>query len=136
MIGAITFPHVSCVYLWLLDLNWLPTHVAYFMKYIRIDNCFSNGGMHTITGALTTVYWCAAFIKIWNIKITKFIKLNKNISYIYLPVHRIIQLVPIVRCCFRFSAFGLNTKKNYRWYIEIVKFCIGVQQNKLQESLV
>ena len=53
-IGAITFPHVSCVYLWLLDLNWFPTHVAYFMN-IRIDNGFSNGSMHTITSTLTIV---------------------------------------------------------------------------------
>jgi len=34
------------------------------MKYIRIVNGFSKGGMHTITSTLTTVYWCAALIKI------------------------------------------------------------------------
>jgi len=34
------------------------------MKYIRIDNGFSNGSMHTITSTLTIVYWYAVLIKI------------------------------------------------------------------------
>jgi len=34
------------------------------MKYIRIDNGFSNGGMHTITSTLTIVYGYTALIKI------------------------------------------------------------------------
>jgi len=48
--------------------------MAHFMNYIRINNGFSNGGMHTITSTLTIVYWYAALIQIWNIKIIKFIK--------------------------------------------------------------
>jgi len=56
--------------------------------------------------------------------------INKHIRHIHLPVHR------IVSCYFKFSSFGLNTKKNSRWYTEIVKFYIGVYQKELQESLV
>ena len=48
--------------------------VAYLMNYIRIDNGFSNDAMHIITSTLTTVYWYAALIKIWNINIIKLIK--------------------------------------------------------------
>jgi len=87
------FPIIH-VYLWLFDLNWISTHVAYFMKYIRTDNGFSNSGMHTITSTLTIVYWYAALIKIWNIKFNKLKK--KNISHTHLPVHRIIYLGPLL----------------------------------------
>jgi len=34
------------------------------MNYIRTDNGFSNGGMHTIISTLTIVFWYAALIKI------------------------------------------------------------------------
>lgn len=45
---------------------WIETdslHVAYFMNYIRRDNCFPNCGTHTTTSILTTVYWHAALIE-------------------------------------------------------------------------
>ena len=109
-----------------------PTHAAYFRNYIRTDNGFSNSCTHTTTSTLTIAYWYAALISIWNIKIVKLSKLNKYISHVYLPVHSIIWLVPIVSCCFKFSAFGLNTKKNYWWYIEFVKFNLMVHRNELQ----
>ena len=46
------------------------------MNYIKIDNGFSNGGMHNITSTLTIVYWYAALIQIWSIKIRKSIKVK------------------------------------------------------------
>jgi hypothetical protein len=46
------------------------------MNYIRIDNGFSNVGMHAITGTLTIVYWYAALIKIRNIEVINFIKVK------------------------------------------------------------
>ena len=48
------------------------------MNYIRIYNGFSNSGMHTITGTLTIIYWYAALIKIWNIKIKEFMEVKKK----------------------------------------------------------
>jgi hypothetical protein len=98
-----------------------PTHIAYFRNYIRIYNGFSHNGVHITTSTLTTVYWYEALIKIWNIKI---VKLNKNISHICLPVHSTIWLVPIVSCCFTFSAFGLNTKKKIGGTLKLLNFLL------------
>jgi hypothetical protein len=61
------------------------------MKYIRIDNGFSNGGMHTTAITLTILFWYAALIKkMKHKKVYNLSQLKKNMSHIHLPVHTII----------------------------------------------
>jgi len=61
--GGSMFSHDSCLFIWLLKLNWFPTDVVYFIYCIRIDHGFSNGGMHTTAITLTILFWYAALIK-------------------------------------------------------------------------